>query len=136
MRAIYFLALVLLVPFFGKNLFKVWGNECKLLVNEINADSPTDIKKTDFLEFVSYCNGVKKGISLQGYKVIGITTGTIGASQMSIVLVMNLWNNKTNENGLLTVGGVEVPNADSYAPNPSVHYRNEFLPYQKHYSVF
>lgn len=50
---------------------------------------------------------------------------------MTIEFVINLWNNKTNNNGLLTVGGPDVKNVDSVVPNPTVHYRNEFQRNQK-----
>lgn len=99
---------------------------CTLVINEINSDDPAYFGKSDFLELISYCNGVQKPTYLQGYKIIGISTGTAQSNKMTVELVINLWNNRTNENGFLTVAGPNVKNADSYVPNTSVNYRNKY----------
>lgn len=104
---------------------------CNLVINEINSDDPQYFGKSDFLEFISYCDREQKSTSLQGFKVIGISTGTANSNKMTVELVINLWNNRTNENGFLTVAGPNVPNADSYVPNPSVHFHNQYQRNQK-----
>lgn len=54
-----------------------------LLINEINASNPGDIEKNSFIEFISFCDGVKTSHSLQGYYAIGISTGTVSSKQMN-----------------------------------------------------
>lgn len=97
---------------------------CTVILNEINIDTPSKVKNKDFIEIRSFCNGMPKSISLQGYKIIGMTTGTSTQNQkVSINLVINPCNWKTNPNGMLTIGGPGVTNADVIIPNPYVKFR-------------
>lgn len=107
------------------------NSNCRLLINELNSGSPGNLGKNNFLEFTSYCGGDRTSIPLQGFKVIGISTGTTHANQITIDLVINMWNMKTNENGMLTIGGPNVPNVDVRIPNAYVRFRNEFQKNQK-----
>lgn len=50
-------------------------DDCKVVINEINTGSPEKMKKMDFIELQAYCKSKKK-VSLQGYKIIGISAGT------------------------------------------------------------
>lgn len=59
-------------------------------------------------------------IPLRGYKLILLTTGTANAKEISIELVASLWFCRTNDNGLFTIGGQSVKNADIKIPNTEV----------------
>lgn len=106
-------------------------HKCNLLINEINTDDPGTIEKQNYLEFVSFCDGVRRSVSLQNYYVIGISTGTANTKQMTIELVVDLWNIKTNDQGILAVCAPSVSNCDITIPNSVVHFRNEFAKNQR-----
>lgn len=49
---------------------------CNLVINEINTRSPKVLKNQDFIELKMMCSNKRKSDSLQGFKVIGMSTGT------------------------------------------------------------
>lgn len=116
----------LIILIFCGSFVLCFGEDCNFVINEINSHKPGSFGKANFLEFVSFCSGALKSIPLQGYKVIGISTGTAHSNEMSIELVVNLWNARTNSAGMITIGGPDVPLADLKVPSPYVHFRNEF----------
>lgn len=69
---------------------------CTLAINEINSDDPKYFEKSDFLEFVSYCDGIQNPSNLQGFKIIGISTGRAHSNKLTVELVINLSNSRTN----------------------------------------
>lgn len=70
-------------------------DDCNLVLNEINTRSPKLLKNQDFIELKMICANKRKSDSLQGYKVIGISTGLDKGKQvMTIDLIVNLWNEK------------------------------------------
>lgn len=105
-------------------------NDYAFLINEINTGSPDRFKKKDFIELKMICDSDKpKSASLQGYKLIDIPAGTGKRSniqQMTIDLVINLWNSKINERNMFTVGSDNVPNTDMNTKSASFNYRNKF----------
>lgn len=60
-------------------------------------------------------------------KILGIATGTSAHNRVTIELVINLWNLRTNDNGLLTIGGSNVATADIKVPNDYVKFRQSFM---------
>lgn len=109
------------------NLVLANSELCNLLINEINADDPAKWGSYDFLELQSFCNGEPKSISLQGYKILGLTTGTGKHNSPEIGLIINPWNWRTNKNGFLTVGAGSVRSADYKIPNDYVKYTQKYL---------
>lgn len=74
------------------------------------------------------CSSERKSHSLQGYKVIGISTGIDKGKQvMTIDMITNLWNEKLKVNSdLFTIGTVNVQNVDLKSDSPIVNFRNKF----------
>lgn len=68
----------------------------------------------------------KPNYPLQGYKIIGISTGTPKSKQGTIELVVNLWDEVTDENGLFVIGGAAVENAQLKVPNRNIMYHQSF----------
>lgn len=101
------------------------GNECKVVINEININNPWKPEKREFIELRSSC---KKASTLQGYKLIGITGGVRSDAAPVIELVVTLWNEHINEFGFFTVGGSEVNEADLRVPSSSIKFRQCFVP--------
>lgn len=99
---------------------------CNLVVNEINIEDPQKIGNKDFIEFIAFCDGNPTNISLQGYKIIGLTTGTENQKRPTIELEINTWNMKSNLNGMLTIGGPGITNADISNSSPFVKYRQKY----------
>lgn len=64
--------------------------------------------------------------TLQGYYAVGILTGTASANYMTIELVINLWNMRSNDKGFMTVCSPGFSNCDVIIPSNYIHYRNEF----------
>lgn len=77
---------------------------CSLVINEINTGTPKVIrKKEDFIELKLICGKRQSQTkSLQEFKVIGISTANV--QQMSIDLVVNLWNSRLYDRNLFTIG--------------------------------
>lgn len=62
---------------------------------ELTAGSSGILQKTDFIELFTDCSKrEKKNKSLQEYKLIGISAGSVALDGMLIDLVVNLWNTK------------------------------------------
>lgn len=108
----------------------LFGEEnCAVLINEINTGNPEKIKKTDFIELRLQCDEPNpKSVSLQGFKIIGISAEKTSNSQkMYIDLVINLWNSKFNvDTKLLTIGTESVPHTDMNTKSAFVTFRNKF----------
>lgn len=94
--------------------------DCIVVINELNTDSADKPEKYEFIELLSTCKGKQMSIPLRGYKLILLTTGTANAKEISIELVASLWFCRTNDNGLFTIGGQSVKNADIKIPNTEV----------------
>lgn len=102
---------------------KISGEDCDLVINEVNTGSPERLKKKDFIELKMICDSEQpKSKSLQGYKIIGISADS---GTMSIDLVVSLWNSKINEKNMFTVGNDGVSNVDMNCKSHSVSYRNK-----------
>lgn len=103
-------------------------NDCNLVINEINTRSPTMLKNQDFIELKMLCGSARKSDSLQGFKVIGISTGfDKGKEVMTIDFVVNLWNEKLKSGSdFFTMGTANVPNVDLKTESPYFAYRNQF----------
>lgn len=102
------------------------AEECSAVLNEINSGSPAVFTNQDFIELKMFCDGVPKSKSLQGYKLIGISTGNQNSDKMTIELVVNLWNSKSNNNGFLTIGTKKVKNSEIDTESQYMNYRNKF----------
>lgn len=103
--------------------------DCVTVINEINTGSPGIVKKNDFIELKMICDSRANAKSLQGYKLIGLSGGTgrtANIQTMTIDLVVNLWNSKTSEAEMFTIGSESVPNIDMNIKSEMVAYRNKF----------
>lgn len=49
---------------------------CNFLINELNTDTPGNIKNLDFIELKVVCDYERRSSNLQGFKVIGITVSS------------------------------------------------------------
>lgn len=109
---------------------KVENANCKLVINEVNTGSPENMRQNDFIELKALCDVPHpKKKSLQGYKIIGLSTGTGKSSntqQITIDLVVNLWNSQFNDEHMFTIGTEHVPNVDMTTKSEYVAYRNKF----------
>lgn len=85
------------------------------------------IKITDF-ELKMKCSNERKSDSLQGFKVIGISTGIDKGKQiMTIDLIVNLWNETLKKDSdFFTIGTLNVPNIDLNTGSANVNYKNKF----------
>lgn len=101
--------------------------ECSLLINEFNAGDPKRIEKFDFIELKSICEGFQKSIDLNEYKVLGLASGTEHNSAATVELVINLSAWRTNDDGLLTIGGPGIITTDYSVPNDQVVFRQSFV---------
>lgn len=104
------------------------GEDCSVVINELNSNDPVKPERKEFIELVSFCNGYKKEHTLQGHKLIVLTTGTGNAIRpqpepLLIETVITLWNQKTDKNGFFTIGGKLVSEAHMKIPNPCIQYR-------------
>lgn len=113
-------------------------NKCNVVINEINTGNFENLKKSDFIELKLQCESDSpKSTSLQGYKLIGISTDTTSNPQkVSIDLVINLWNSKFNADNLYTIGSEDVANKDMDSKSVYVSYRNKFVGNVKSISMF
>lgn len=104
------------------------SDDCSLVINEINTSSPKMFENQDFIELKMMCSKKRKSDSLQGYKVIGISTGIDKGKQvMTIDLIVNLWNEKVKpDSDFYTIGTVNVPNYDMITDSAYLTYRNKF----------
>lgn len=102
------------------------ADKCNVFINEINVNNPVKPESNEFIELFSLCDGFKASVSLRGYKVILISTGTTNNEEITIEFVATLWNSRSNENGFFTIGGPGVENADLRVPNDFVKFRNSF----------
>lgn len=107
--------------------WNVFGQDCSLLINEINVATPETIKNRDFIELKMKCSTPRKSDSLQGYKILGISAGNDvkkNKQVMSINLIANLWNEKLIGE-YFTIGTNEV-NANMNPKSPFLTFRNKF----------
>lgn len=118
-----------IVAFFAANSDSANDNDCTLLLNELNTGSPGAVKNKDFIELEAMCENERRLDSLQGYKIIGISAG-VGANkkkqEMTIDLIINLWNEKMKVSNLFTIGSKNVPNVDLTEASPFFSYRNKY----------
>lgn len=103
-------------------------DNCNLLINEINTNSPKVLKNLEFIELKMQCTNKRKSDSMQGFKVIGISIEQINGEQvMTIDLIANLWNEKLQaDTDFFTIGGANVPSVDMKTDSPYFGYRNKF----------
>lgn len=106
---------------FFASIFFIRGISSAVFINELNIIDPKKPEKNEFIELKS----TKADISLRGYKVIGFNCK---ASSGTIEFVATLWNQRVNKNGLYTIGGSNVQEADLKVPNDYIKFRNIFLP--------
>ena len=107
--------------------YAVYGQKCNVVINELNTDTPQKPEKFEFIELRSFCSGNPSNFSLRGYKLIGIGTGTVTSTIETIDLVVTLWNQRTNNDGIFTIGGSDVDGADLKIPNDYIKYRHGFI---------
>lgn len=116
-------------PLESENVDDDDDDRCTVLINELNTGSPGILHNKDFIELFADCTNKKKksnSLSLQGYKLIGISTGSGASDRMLIDLVVNLWNAKTNRDSFFTIGTPTVRNTEITTESPYVVYRNKF----------
>lgn len=120
------------VLFFAFMVILVASENCNLVLNEVNTGSPDRFRKKDFIELKMLCDpdtSTPKIKHLQGYKIIGISAGadTSGQKQqMTIDLIISLWNCQINERNMFTIGADGVPNTDMNTKSQFVTYRNKY----------
>lgn len=104
------------------------GKNCFVTINEINTNTlDIKFKNNDFIEIKSFCDNKPSATTLQGFKIIGISTGTKTTDNLSVDLVITLWNEHTNDNtGMITFGGPDVTAADFKTPSSIINYSNKF----------
>lgn len=87
-----FLIFVFIFIKYNQCMYLFGESECAMLINEINTGTPESMRKSDFIELKMICDQDRpKTTSLQGFKLIGISTDTTSTTQkMSIDLVVNL----------------------------------------------
>lgn len=93
-----------------------------VIINEIQIVDPKKPEKKEFIELKSTSDS--PNIALRGYKLIGFNcqskTGTID-------LVVTLWNQRMDKNGLFTIGGSDVSTANLKIPNEFTKCKSEFV---------
>ena len=77
-----------------------------ILINEILADDPQNLKDVEFIELMT--TGKRKDLSLQGYMVL-LMKATSKDGKAEIHLVADLWNQKA-KNSFFVIGGEAVEN--------------------------
>lgn len=100
-----------------------------LVINEVNTGSPARLAKNDFIELKMLCDSDTQIKSLQGHKLIGLPAGersSENTQQVTIDLVVNLWNSEINEKNMFTIGVDGVPNVDMNCKSTLVTYQNKF----------
>jgi len=125
----YFLVVLLIL------LARVNADDCRIVINELNAVDPVKIEKKEFIEIAQLCSGTaakkidsinstlgKK--SLQGYKIVAISH--MKSLGFCVAMVANLWNSHIVNNNYFTLGGVAVDNADIKFTDPMVKSRGKF----------
>lgn len=104
-------------------------SDCHLVINEFNTGSPNAVKNNEFIELKQNCGDERKIVSLQGYKVIGISAGvgvgTNNKQEMTIDLIINLWNEKMKSD-FFTIGAQNVQNIDLSVSSSFVTFRNKY----------
>lgn len=109
---------------------KITGEDCDFVINEVNTGSSERFEKIEFIELKMICDSEHpKTKTLQGYKLIGISADTeenSNVQQMSIDVVVNLWNSVINKQNMFTVGADGVKNTDMNCNSTSVTYRSKF----------
>lgn len=111
---------------------------CNVVINEINSMGPGTgsgrekhtgrhkgsffVEKFEFVELWS----VTPNFSLKGYKLLGISAETRASKPPTIELVVDLWAEKTDDNGFFVVGGRAVEKAQLKVPNENIMYREMF----------
>lgn len=100
-------------------MFLVSFIQSEIVINEVNIADPQNFAKIEFIELKS-TDGDE--IALRGYKIIGLNCQT---SSGSIDLIVTLWNDRT-KNGLYTIGGTEITNADLKVPSDYIKFKNSF----------
>lgn len=107
-----------------------YAENCKVVINEVNTGSPERLKKKDFIELKMICTDDSKAKKkLQGYKLVGISAGEAlsgNIQQVTIDLVVNLWNSKINERNLFTIGADGVQNIDMNTKSSYLSCRTTF----------
>lgn len=99
-------------------------NKYEVFINEVNINDPRKPERREFIELRSTS---KNSITLQGYKLIGISGGVHADAVPVIELVITLWNQHINANGFFTVGGSDVNGADLRIPSGYIKFRNNFI---------
>lgn len=99
---------------------------CRVFINELNTGSPGIVQNKDFIELYVYCPKPTRKRSLQGYKLVGISTGSEASDQMVIDLVVNMWNSQWNQNMYFTIGTPSVENVDLSTDSSFVTYQNKY----------
>lgn len=100
-------------------------SDCKIIINEVNIVDPKKPEMNEFIELKQICENENENeaSSLKCYKLVGFTCKSLTGS---IDLVITLWNFRLNSNGIFTVGGPAVTNADVKIPNEMVKFRSGF----------
>lgn len=89
----------------------VHSEKCSIVINEVNIDNIPKPEKSEFIELRSYCDGaIRPNFPTRPYKLVGIRA--LNNQVPTIDFVVTLWNHRTNENGLYTIGGADITNAD------------------------
>lgn len=104
------------------------NDDCNLVINEINIESPGIVKTKDFIELKMVCANQRKSDSLQGFKILGISAGpdSTNSQTMTVDLIINLWNQKIKNKDFFTIGSTNVVNVDMQPNSPYFAYRSKF----------